>query len=763
MMLRSPPKISAFFFGFFFLILFLFPHIVFAQSTEVRDFSLTPTKPMVDTKINIAENDYVTVRTIGSGNAIYVPGKTIPWVSTPGDPGCYAGPAYLLPGINCWALIGRIGTGSPFYIGFERSLTSNIQGRLYLAINHQKPLTGSGQWTVRVIVNHVTPPPVPVPFLDLPWDGVGDNSSFDQAILEINAYFDHEYPLLSTGLSEPLDAFGTLGFDNDKPPRRSYSSHDGYDWGTKAGAENGDAVFAAADGCALFKDNCPACGNAILIDHANYYQTRYYHLQPTDLITTSTTQCVPVVQGQPIGKVGFSGNVDPAGEGGAHIHFMVIEDKNRDGDFEDNIPDGITDPFGWQSVEPDPWPNYSFYYNGLDRTGNKSYYLWTKPIPNLSKDIPANGGFFELEQYKMEFPAGASGEDMVVNAGLSPAVNVNDEYESVGPSLFVRANNLFGDLILAFFLPYTFAARYSHVDSNRYDLNTLTIFSSEDNESWQAEATTLDSQTQTATAQIDHLSYFTLAAKLKDVSSPQTSILLNGQAPIATYSGEVTLELFAQDNQDGLGVDYTAIATDSAGWQEYAEPITFSDDGNYTIDFYSVDRSENIELKQTLTFTIAKTPPEAEIRFDPATLSLKTVDKNSSNSAVTVENLSNNVRLVQLENLSGSKTVLEEMYQVIGKSIVIRVQTVAYNGGEPTQIPFNEYGVIYSIDHQKKITNLLQYFRFGNQYLKYKFDAKTNQTMIVRIENGRLVQNETREGMVLLNVTTNQGALVYSF
>src|SRR5258708_4287644 len=106
-----------------------------------------------------------------------------------------------------------------------------------------------------------------------------------------------------------------------------------------------------------------------------------------------------VQQAQQIGKVGDTGNCYVLSTNGtriyntpgcAHIHFGVFQDKNHDGNFSDNIPDGVTDPFGWQSKDPDPWENYSFFYNGQQRTGNKSYYLWEKKLDNTQESVSTN-------------------------------------------------------------------------------------------------------------------------------------------------------------------------------------------------------------------------------------------------------------------------------------------------------------------------------------------------------------------------------------
>ena len=54
----------------------------------------------------------------------------------------------------------------------------------------------------------------------------------------------------------------------------------------------------------------------------------------------------------------------------------------------------LVDPFGWQTKDPDPWENYSFVYNGLQRTGSKSYYLWNKKLDALDANIPAKWWYF---------------------------------------------------------------------------------------------------------------------------------------------------------------------------------------------------------------------------------------------------------------------------------------------------------------------------------------------------------------------------------
>ncbi|MDP4010596.1 MAG: M23 family metallopeptidase [Candidatus Roizmanbacteria bacterium] len=183
------------------------------------------------------------------------------------------------------------------------------------------------------------------PFLDLPWDYAADGERFEEVALRMSSYFDHEYPLLSTNLREPDEVSSSMVVFNDSErSQKYYSSHDGYDYAKDSGAILNDPVLAAAPGWATYHYS-KYIGNAIFIDHENGYQSRYYHMNRDNLVTLSSVKKW-VDDRQQLGTVGFTGNVRPVGSKGAHIHFMVVKDKDGNGSFDDNIPDGIVDPFG---------------------------------------------------------------------------------------------------------------------------------------------------------------------------------------------------------------------------------------------------------------------------------------------------------------------------------------------------------------------------------------------------------------------------------
>lgn len=470
---------------------------------------------------------------------------------------------------------------------------------------------------VKVIKLASTPEP-PEPFLDLPWDYTGDGLSFNEAAQAINSYFDHEYPLLSSGIGESPQVTGSI-INYFGPPRidKPYSAHDGYDYGKPGKVNMGDSVLAAADGEAIYMNSCGVCGNAILIDHKNGYQTRYYHLQKDGLVVNEVGKKVTVNSGQQIGKVGATGNVSPAGDAGAHIHFMVVEDKNKDGNFEDNLPDGVTDPFGWQSKEADPWPIFNFTYSGQQRTGNTSFYLWKKKLDNLDATLTSNGGTFKNERNTLVFPPGSVSLNSSLSIKSSSNIKAGNDLVSIGSTIIAEVTDSLGNLIKSFTNFFTLSISFDNFNLSRYKKDTIAIYSSEDGLSWNKEPTTIDWDQKVATTQVNHLSHFALMAERADTIAPETKAILHGLEGLEHwFRSEVSLTLEATDNEGGLGVDYTMVKTGEGDWEVYSKPLLFTEEGHYKVEFYSADNDENLEGIKQIEFDIDKTIPEGTIDTD---------------------------------------------------------------------------------------------------------------------------------------------------
>ena len=462
--------------------------------------------------------------------------------------------------------------------------------------------------------------PSDAPFLDLPWDYAADGERFEEVALRMSAYFDHEYPLLSTNLREPDEVSSSMVVFNDSErSQKYYSSHDGYDYAKDSGAVLNDPVLAAAPGWATYHYS-KYIGNAIYIDHENGYQSRYYHMNQDDLVTKSSVKKW-VNDRQQIGKVGFTGNVSPSGSKGAHIHFMVVKDKDGNGSFDDNIPDGIIDPFGWQAGEPDPWPAYTFSYNGKDRTGIRSTYLWKNSMkegPQTIISTQTNRIINSGSSTIFDFPMKVVSHDVIFDTFAKPPItkpNINgtiqDTFASIGNIVSATVRDGFDNLITSFAKKFTLTFIFQDQDIARYDPDSLSIYSSPDGVEWKKEETTINSTKKQASAQIDHMTEFALFGEKLDTIPPVTTIEISGTKEGEYYTSPVQFILSATDEpiDTSLGVLYTGYSINDAVWTEYTEPVTIADEGEYTIEFYSEDGDGNIESSQLLAFTIDFTPP----------------------------------------------------------------------------------------------------------------------------------------------------------
>ena len=385
-------------------------------------------------------------------------------------------------------------------------------------------------------------------FLQLPWEYTNYGLDFHEAALRI---------------------------END-----DYSITNTYDWSAWAGAKSNSLVLAAGDGSARLLTNCGMCGKAVAIDHGNGYQTRYYYLKETQI----TVDPIMIMKGDPIGALGMSGASDYP-----HIHFFVIQDIDEDGDFEDDLIDGIIDPFNRSEL------------------GN---YLWDEPLNKIRTTLTTNGGQFYLHRHKLVFPKNFSSRDMVVQSDILPAKN-DLSGRSIENILDVSIHDGFGNKITTFSKPWQLTMDFSQINTSRYVADSLSIYSrSNSNDQWVKEETLINSDLKTATISINHLSQFTLLGEQLDRISPVTTAALSGSLHTNNiYTSAAELILTALDEQaSSLGVVNTYYKINSGEWINYTDKVVFSTDGLYVVKYFSIDGDDNIEDASTLSFLIDFTP-----------------------------------------------------------------------------------------------------------------------------------------------------------
>ncbi len=445
----------------------------------------------------------------------------------------------------------------------------------------------------------------PQPFLDLPWDY--GNKNFKQVVYDPNSWFDHKYPLqnFECCIQSIVDYTGQL-------KSLPYKSHSGYDYGIRHGIGKDTLVLAAAAGTATFLPEAitKGAGNMIKIDHINGYQTWYGHLRKEETDTPADHQLIvyevgkseKVTKGQKIGLVGLSGKST-----GYHIHFSVFKDINNNGSFADDGLLGLMDPLGWEGDYTDPWEEYS---QG-DKRGAKSYKLFTELTPPTTQQLPPPGGTITKEEFTLNVPNNAAGENLLYKIDFGPFEKAGETIKSIVPTIFLFATNNLGQIITNFNNPLLLLYDYSKADLSNINEDSLSFYYfNEETSSWEKILSSLDKADKTISANTTHFSQFAIMGELLDSTPATTSAQIAGtRGNDNWYLSDVSVNLVAQDNPGGKGVNYTVYSLDGENWKEYSQPLVFNTERLHKISFLTHDLAGNEEPIKTVEFSIDKTLP----------------------------------------------------------------------------------------------------------------------------------------------------------
>ncbi|HSX39354.1 MAG TPA: M23 family metallopeptidase [Candidatus Saccharimonadales bacterium] len=421
------------------------------------------------------------------------------------------------------------------------------------------------------------------PFLRLPWNYSSDDELTDR----INSFFDHEYPLLGySTYPEPAETSQTtlnyLGIRGSQPSMY-YSSHDGIDFDLAYGTP----VLAAADGTAVYY-YCTACGNTIKINHSNGFESIYMHLQKNGLITNSTTNNVTVKKGDQIGLVGLTGNTT-----GPHLHFGVMDDKNNDGNFNNDYPDGKVDPFGWQAYTTDPWSVYSWHDSTGQHTGTSSTYLWNIPTQQAF-------GFFAASDKSISL-----GNKVILIGKNSSQLNLSVFLQDYAkPVLEAAQNNLkyiphtsfiidaldnLDNKIDSFDSPVIIKINVGTDDLVNIVITSLKIYFFDDASlSWKPLDTTYDEPSHTLMASTTHFTRFAVFGELAQ-PIPQTQITVSGNQVEGWYTEFPTIALTNGSNTILYSLD------NGDNWETYSVPFLINKEGLTNLLYKAFDANQTSE------------------------------------------------------------------------------------------------------------------------------------------------------------------------
>jgi hypothetical protein len=101
-----------------------------------------------------------------------------------------------------------------------------------------------------------------------------------------------------------------------------------------------------------------------------------------------------------------------------------------------------------------------------------------------------------------------------------------------------------------------------------------------------------------------------------DTTPPQTSASI-WPSPNAAGWNRTDVKVTFVATDDISGVARTECDVDGAGPAGVSDPVPITAEGVHGVDYYSIDRSQNVEVAKHLDVRIDKTAPEAVISFDP--------------------------------------------------------------------------------------------------------------------------------------------------
>jgi murein DD-endopeptidase MepM/ murein hydrolase activator NlpD len=430
-----------------------------------------------------------------------------------------------------------------------------------------------------------------------PWDLYSGSDLTDR----ISAFFDHAYPFLGYGTHpEPPEHSTTttnyLGLTQPEP-FFYYSGHDGIDFALPYGTE----IRAVADGVAHYQHQPTGLGHYIKLTHADGYQTFYGHLQDSPAKDFESPQHVK--QGDLIGKVGVSGRTT-----GPHLHFTVLRDLNEDSDFDNDIPHGKTDPFGWHmSAKQDPWETFSWTDTLGTHTTGKNYYLWNTPLQTYA----AHTGTLKkptFEELEMDFQLE---QDQALTAIIkripSYAIKnaINGKTTAAKLAYLVELYNHFGEVVKNTSTNIELAFSYAQLPLLNINAKTLSVYHFNSPQSLWEKLHTINDATQNKLLTVaNDFSIFAVFGDKIDNNPPSSKIHIFGTQIRDQYIGPVELTFSAQDIDYQSQVTHIFYKLNEKEWEEYTKPIVLSDSKKHVVFYKSMDEHQNVEPEKNTEFEI---------------------------------------------------------------------------------------------------------------------------------------------------------------
>jgi hypothetical protein len=246
-----------------------------------------------------------------------------------------------------------------------------------------------------------------------------------------------------------------------------------------------------------------------------------------------------------------------------------------------------------------------------------------------------------------------------------------------------------------------------------------------------------------------------------ELAPVSTSTISGALGQPGFYRSDVSINISAQDVADeGVepsGVFQTFYRVGQGEWSVLTgEPLILSEEGQYQVEFFSVDRAGNQELPQLLEFFIDKTSPEAEMYFDALGKDLIILGKDNLSSVgkVKVEQLEDGTVLV---DEAGNTLEIKFAEKNRKRALKANVIELIYNK-HLIGVDKNRLKVEWTADKFGNIKKLWQYLESKKDFrVRAVYDGK--QTKIISKDFGEKRVEEVVPGLNILRFWTDKGEM----
>ncbi len=244
---------------------------------------------------------------------------------------------------------------------------------------------------------------------------------------------------------------------------------------------------------------------------------------------------------------------------------------------------------------------------------------------------------------------------------------------------------------------------------------------------------------------------------LFDVTAPTTIASTTG--PLGAhnwYLGTTTVQLSATDNDGGSGVSGTVFSLDGSPLQTYSSPIVVTTEGLHTLQYYSIDNSDNREATSTLAIKIDSTAPEAKLSVSISTKDLLVVGAGGMGTTTVTKDVNGNYTVT---DDAGHSTKLFFTKTYSGKILTYaKLTAVQYDNAAKLTLPSSSF--LYAWDSTSAL--LSQTIAADKTYaIQALFDKKKNKTTVVLLKKGLSIQTQVFTGLRIVKLTTAKGVVGY--